>query len=62
MSVSLCLGVANKRVRLATPEEAVAECGQGLPIAHLRAQLEDLQERIAHVRAQLEHRGDTFTG
>jgi hypothetical protein len=35
--------------------------GQGLTLAHFRAQLEDLQEHIAHVRAQLEHLQDSST-
>ena len=36
--------------------------GQGLTLAHFRAQLEDLREHIAHDRAQLEHLRDTSTG
>jgi hypothetical protein len=36
--------------------------GQGLTLAHFRAQLEDLRERIAHVRAQFEHPRDTSAG
>jgi len=36
--------------------------GQGLTLAHFRAQLEDLREHIAHGRAQLEHLRDTSTG
>jgi hypothetical protein len=35
---------------------------QGLTLAHIRAQLEDLREHIALVRAQLEHLRDTSTG
>jgi hypothetical protein len=35
---------------------------QGLTLAHLKAQLEDLRESIAHIRAQLEHLRDTLTG
>jgi aspartokinase len=36
--------------------------GQGLTLAHCRAQLEDLLEHIAPVRAQLEHLRATDTG
>jgi hypothetical protein len=36
--------------------------GQGLKLAHFRAQLEDLRECVAHVRAQLDHLRDTSTG
>jgi hypothetical protein len=39
-----------------------ASCSQGLTLAHFRAQLEDLRERIAHVETQLEHLPDASTG
>ena len=35
---------------------------QGLTLAHIRAQLEDLPEHIAHVRAHLEHLRDASRG
>ena len=42
--------------------QAFATRGQGLTLAHLKAQLDDFSEHIAHVRAQLEHLRDTSTG
>ena len=44
------------------PHRRGSPCGQGLTLAHFRAQLEDRREHIAHVRAQLEHPGETSTG
>jgi len=41
---------------------ASAPRGQGLTLAHFKAQLEDLRGHIAHVRAQLEHLQATSTG
>jgi hypothetical protein len=35
---------------------------QGLTLAHIGAQLEDLREHVAHVRTQLVHLRDTSTG
>jgi TPR repeat protein len=39
-----------------------AEAGQGLTLAHFRAQVEDLREHIAPVTAQLEHLRATSPG
>jgi tubulin-folding cofactor B len=47
---------------LRVKEKLMTHCGQGDSLAHFRAQLEDLRERVAHVRAQLEHPRDTSTG
>ena len=57
--MSPSLASALHRPGVATITDGGLAFTQGLTLAHFRAQLEDLRERIAHVKLQLEHLRDT---